>query len=107
MARPSHPVSECSVVSLLPVSSTCLSCGHTAPIAYHTQRTIATLAGRFHLHLTVRRCSNSSCPRYHQPYRPEAEGSLALPYGEYGLDVITLVGMLRYRHHHSLGVVKE
>ena len=71
-------------------------------MAYHTQRTIATLAGRFRLHLTVRRCPNSSCPRYHQPYRPEAEGSLALPHGEYGLDVITLVGLVRYRHHHSL-----
>jgi hypothetical protein len=102
MARPSHPVTECSVVSLLPVSSTCLSCGRTAHVAYHTQRTIATLAGRFRLDLTVRRCRNARCPRYHQPYRPEAEGSWALPHGEYGLDVIALVGMLRYRHHHSL-----
>jgi hypothetical protein len=41
----------------------------------------------------------------HQPYRPEAEGAWALPHGEYGLDVIALVGMLRYRHHHSLAEI--
>ncbi len=62
---------------------------------------MTTLQGRFCLSLTVRRCYQESCPRYHRPYRPE-EGRWALPYGEYGLDVIALVGMLRYRHHSSL-----
>jgi hypothetical protein len=32
---------------------------------------------------------------------------MALPYGEYGLDVIALVGMLRYRHHHSLAELHQ
>lgn len=44
----------------------------------------------------------ASTTAYHQPYRPEEEGKWALPHGEYGLDVIALVGMLRYRHHRSL-----
>jgi hypothetical protein len=34
--------------------------------------------------------------RYRCPYRPEEEGLWALPHGEFGLDVIALVGMLRY-----------
>lgn len=63
--------------------------------------------GCFRLSLTVRRCAKPSCPRYHQPYRPEEEGRWALPYGEYGLDVIALVGMLRYRHHHSLAELHQ
>lgn len=102
MARPFHSSSELPEVLLCPLSSTCLTCGHAAHVAYHTQRTVATLTGRYRLCLTVRRCHNSICPRYHHPYRPEEEGQWALPNGEYGLDVIALVGMLRYRYHHSL-----
>ncbi|MBV9615613.1 MAG: hypothetical protein JO031_09175 [Ktedonobacteraceae bacterium] len=82
MARPTRLVTECSVVSFLPLSSTCLSCGKTAHIAYHTQRTITTLTGRHRLHLAVRRCTSPECPRYHRPYRPEAEGAWALPHGD-------------------------
>jgi hypothetical protein len=50
----------------------------------------------------VRRCISPDCPRYHLPYRPEAEGAWALPHEEYGLDVIALIGFLRYRRHQSL-----
>jgi hypothetical protein len=77
-------------------------CGQTARVAYHTQRRIITLQGRFCLSLTVRQCHQEACPGYQQPYRPEEEGRWALPYGEYGLDVIALVGVLRYHHHYSL-----
>lgn len=66
-------------------------------VAYHAQRTIQTLEGLQKLRLVVRRCRNQECPRYHQPYRPEEEGHWALPHGECGLDVIALVGTLRYR----------
>jgi hypothetical protein len=91
-----------TIGALRPLSTKCLGCGNTARVAYHTQRRVTTLQGHFCLSLTVRRCHQESCPRSHRPYRPEEEGLWALPYGEYGLDVIALVGMLRYRHHHSL-----
>ncbi len=65
------------------------------------------MQGRFCLSLIVRRCHQEACPRYHHPYRPEEEERWALPYGEYGLDVIALVGMLRYRHHHSLAELHQ
>jgi hypothetical protein len=42
------------------------------------------------------------CPRHHTPYRPEAEGAIALPQHEFGLDVIALVGGLRHREHRSV-----
>jgi hypothetical protein len=48
------------------------------------------------------RCPNSACSRYHQPVRPEEEGGWALPHGEFGLDVIALIGALRYREHRSI-----
>jgi hypothetical protein len=54
------------------------------------------------LTLVVRSCPNRACQRYHHPYRPEAEGFLALPQGEFGLDVIALVGALRYSQHRSV-----
>ncbi len=102
MSRPRRMDEAAPVVSFQPLSTTCPICGNRAPVAYHTKRRITTLQGRFCLSLTVRRCQKAVCPRYHQPYRPEAEGQWALPYGEYGLDVIALVGALRYRQHHSL-----
>ncbi len=47
--------------------------------------------------LKVYRCPNKECLRFHQPTRPEEEGSWALTHGEFGLDVIALVGTLRYQ----------
>jgi len=70
--------------------------------AYTSRRTVSTLGGPRPLRLHVRRCRNRACPRYHQPYRPEAEGAVALPQHEFGLDVIALAGALRHREHRSV-----
>jgi hypothetical protein len=87
---------------LTPVCTHCSSCGQSMRIAYRTRRTITTLQGICRLTLRVRRCCNQECPRYHCVYRPEEEGSWALPHGEFGLDVIALVGTLRYTAHRSI-----
>src|ERR671933_562735 len=50
----------------------------------------------------VGRCREPACPLYRRPYRPEEEGGWVLPHGEFGLDVIALIGALRYRHHRSV-----
>jgi hypothetical protein len=107
MGRPTRVLDTETVISLQPLSTKCLACGNTARVAYRTQRHVTTLQGHFCLQLSVRRCHQESCPRCHHPYRPEEEGRWALPYGEYGLDVIALVGMLRYRHHHSLAELHQ
>jgi len=39
--------------------------------------------------------------------RPEEEGGWALPHGEFGLDVIALVGMLRYQQQRSIPQIHE
>lgn len=70
--------------------------------AYHNYRTITTLDDVVHLTLQIRRCLNRTCPQFRRPYRPEAEGRLALPKHEFGLDVIACVGTLRYAQHRSL-----
>jgi Transposase, Mutator family len=54
------------------------------------------------LRLVVRRCVNEGCELYHEPRRPEEEGAFALPQGEFGLDVIALVGALRHAEHRSV-----
>lgn len=76
-------------------------------VAYHTQRTITTLQEICCLTLCVRRCRNQQCERYHQPYRPEEEGRWALPHGEFGLDVIALIGTLRYVSHRSVPEIHQ
>lgn len=40
-------------------------------------------------------------------YRPEAEGKWALPQHEFGLDVIALVGSLRYQEHRSVAQIHQ
>ena len=42
-----------------------------------------------------------------QPYRPEAEGRLALPKHEFGLDVLTCIGTQRYAHHSSIPAIHQ
>ena len=54
------------------------------------------------MRLVVRRCVNHGCALYHEPRRPEGEGAFALPQGEFGLDVIALVGALRHAEHRSV-----
>ena len=71
-------------------------------VAYTKRRTLMTLGGLIRLHLPVRRCRNPACPRFHRPYRPEAEGRVALPRGAFGLDVIALIGSLRFAQHRSV-----
>lgn len=71
--------------------------------AYDNWRSVSLLNGRaVRLRLQIRRCENTTCERYHRPYRPEEEGSWALPEHEFGLEVIALVGALRYQEHRSV-----
>lgn len=97
-ARP-QPVSK---EHLKPVLADCPSCGRRMWADYRNGRTVATLNGLVGLVLDIRRCPNAACPRYHQAYRPEAEGAYALPQHEFGLDVIALIGTLRYSQHRSV-----
>jgi len=55
----------------------------------------------------VRRCRNAACPQYRRAYRPEEEGHWALPHGEFGLDVIALVGRLRFAEHRSVPEIHQ
>ena len=68
-------------------------------------RTITTLDGVLRLTLTIRRCPHPNCPRFLRPYRPEAEPHFALPYHEFGLDVMATVGRLRYAEHRSIAEI--
>lgn len=85
----------------------CWVCGSRMRVAYHDHRQVMTLEGLIGLTVPVRRCSNPECERYHKPYRPEEEGGYALPHGEFGLDVIALVGGLRYREHRSVPEIQR
>jgi hypothetical protein len=89
-------------LTLTPVLLDCPECQHRTLARYHNYRTISTLDGVLRLTLTIRRCPNPACSRFLRPYRPEAEPHFALPYHEFGLDVIDTVGRLRYVEHRSI-----
>ncbi len=61
----------------------------------------------YRLDLTVRRCQNPTCSQYQRAYRPEEEGHWALPHGEFGLDVIALIGRLRFAEHRSVPEIHQ
>ncbi len=88
--------------ALITERTTCPHCRGHLRADYTNTRTLHTLVGVTRLTLTIRRCHNATCPAHKKPYRPEAEGSLALPHHEFGLDVIALVGRLRYAEHRSV-----
>ena len=92
---------------LEPQRKVCVVCEQPMWVAYHVHRTLMTLQGLCELTIVVRRCRNQACSRYQQAYRPEEEGRWALPHGECGLDVIALVGRLRYREHRSVSEIHQ
>src|SRR3954471_11941020 len=102
MARTSARVPPDRERVLRPARQRCLVCGSRMRIRYENRRTLVTLTGAVRLRLKIRRCETVGCPRLHRPYRPEAEGALALPQHEFGLDVMVLVGALRHRDHRSV-----
>ena len=102
-ARPAAP----HQYTLEPYQRRCVHCGGPAHVAYHSRRTVATLDGLYRLVLVVRRCHHPACPWYRRPYRPEEVGGWALPHGEFGLDVIALVGALRYAEHRSIPEIHQ
>src|SRR5213593_5177510 len=87
---------------ITPVRTHCAGCGGPLWVAYHSRRTVTTLEGVVGLRLQVRRCIRPGCAQYHRPYRPEEELGWALPHGEFGFDVLALVGALRFGEHRSV-----
>jgi Transposase, Mutator family len=92
---------------LSPQRQNCPACGQRMWLDYTNRRTLVTLAGCTRLNLAVRRCHNQACDRHLRPYRPEAEGRFALPKHEFGLDVVALVGALRYAEHRSVPEIHQ
>lgn len=92
---------------LTPAREDCPVCGQRMWIAYHEHRRVVRLDGVWGLTLRVRRCHNSDCAAYHQAYAPEEAGTWALPQAEFGLDVIALVGQLRYREQRSVPQIHQ
>ena len=107
MARRSRKPEATSEEVLECMQQHCLSCDKPMWNEYDNHRHVRTLKGVVKLHLKIRRCQNMSCERYRIAYRPEQEGKWALPQQEFGLDVIALVGALRYQEHRSIPQIHQ
>jgi hypothetical protein len=102
MAKTAKRAAPTITRDLTPERTTCPHCGGHLRADYANRRTVHTLAGVTRLTLTIRRCHAPACQAHKRPYRPEAEGRFALPHHEFGLDVVALVGRLRYAEHRSV-----
>lgn len=96
-ARP-IPTAE---LTLTPATTTCVACGHHLYCDYSNSRTLTTLDGVTRYTLRIRRCRHAPCDLFTVPFRPEAEGRLALPHHEFGLDLVAYAGNRRYAAHRT------
>jgi hypothetical protein len=92
---------------LSPLREDCRGCGQRLWVAYHEHRTVVRLDGLWRLTLRVRRCQNRACAQYHRAVVPEEAGAWALPQGEFGLDVIAVIGQLRSREQRSVPQIHQ
>ena len=81
---------------LRPEVMECRVCGQRLRLEYSSWRKVATLEGMVRLKVSIGRCTNPACTRYHVPTHPLEEGHVALPHYEYGLDVLAWIGRQRY-----------
>jgi hypothetical protein len=102
MARKAKRPAPTAYRTLVPLSTICVQCGGQLHRDYDNRRTVTTLDEVIHLTLKIHRCHDRECSRYLHPCRPEEEGRLALPVHEFGLDVIALIGSLRYGQHRTV-----
>src|SRR5215213_3913189 len=107
MARKAPRPEPSSTEHLRPLHTDCAACGKPMWADYSNRRTVTSLDGLVRLVLHVRRCHHRGCSRRLAPYRPEQEGRYALPQHEFGLDVIALVGSLRYAEHRSVPEIRQ
>lgn len=89
-------------VELTTATRVCPGCNRPLWAAYKGYRVVATLEGLTRFAVQVRRCRNVGCPRHNVSLRAQAEGAIALPQQEFGLDVIALIGRLRHVEHRSI-----
>jgi hypothetical protein len=101
MARKTARPTPTTEQTLLPMATACPACGQPLHNAYFNHRTLTFLDRVTRFHLQIRRCHQDGCDRRLLPLRPEAEGRLALPHQEFGLDVLAHIGNLRYAQHRS------
>jgi hypothetical protein len=107
MARKTRRPAATAQKQLDVATTACPGCGRNRSIDYYNRRTLTTLQGVVRFRLQIRRCHHTACPLYRRPFRPEAEGRLALPHHEFGLDVLALVGALRYAEHRSVPQIHQ
>jgi len=88
-------------------NTACPECARTTRSAYFSRRAVATLGGTWGLQVQVRCCHNPFCGQRGRFYRAEEKGGIALAEHEFGLDVMALVGMLRYRQHRSVPEIHQ
>jgi hypothetical protein len=107
MARTSHRERPAQETVLWPIQKDCPACGLPMRVRYENRRTVVTLSGTQRLCLKIRRCEQAGCARQDRPYRPEAEGKIALAHHEFGLDVIALTGVQRHCNHRSVPEIHQ
>src|SRR5215472_4974090 len=107
MSRTRRPAHQLRTQRLIPALKHCPACGQLMWADYANYRTLTTLDGVTRFTLQIRRCRNPVCVRHHRPDRPEAEGRLALPHHAFGLDIVALVGTLRYAEHRSVPEIHQ
>src|SRR3712207_3393975 len=89
-------------VHLYPHSRSCPACARPLRERYRKRRFITRLTEQLAVVSHFLECSTLSCHLHSAVFRPEEEELLALRGYTFGLDVVALIGELRYQRHRSI-----
>ena len=90
------------VVHLYPHTRECPACQEPLEERYHKERWIVQLGQKLHVISHFLECHTRGCRLREAVYRPEGEDILALRGYTFGIDVIALIGELRYSRNLSI-----
>jgi hypothetical protein len=105
--RKSKNYDTARVLSFKPERKICPLCQSPLVYAYETKRYVIKLEGVYLLFSEFSKCSNPDCSKNKPAYAPEAESRLVLPHYSFGLDIIALIGELRYSEHKSISEIDK
>lgn len=92
-------------VDLFPTQRMCPACGQPLGERYRQGRYVVTLSGMLRLTKHVLECQTPDCAQQGTKWRPEGEAAMVLPHYTFGLEVVALIGELRYRQHLTIGEI--
>jgi len=85
----------------------CMCCGDKLVRVSSTDRYLSTREERMRIFVEVYECHNEECSLYKQKIKAPEFNTLIFPGLSYGIDVVTEIGLLRFKEHKTITEIHE